>query len=140
MSAYFRRPDPAPATSPSAAEEQPPSDQPAPFDFRKEMRETRLEAERLLELRTVEEAEAYMEERRQFFVQHGYRIRKLNQAYFAFHGSYADTPGSINPIGPQLEQLLEKAGSVQRFLQTLSGISNGAEYRQLLEREGVIAP
>ena len=41
----------------------------------------------------IVEAEKYMEERRQFINAHGYGIRKLNQAYFAFHSAYADQPG-----------------------------------------------
>ena len=45
-----------------------------------------------------------MEEKRQFLAANGYYIRKLNQAYFAFHGSYADTAGSIDPIGPKLDR------------------------------------
>jgi len=55
------------------------------------MRETRIRVDKLLAQGRIEEAEAYMEERRQEFVAHGYYIRKLNQAYFAFHGAYADT-------------------------------------------------
>ena len=46
-----------------------------------------------------------MENRRQFFVKNGYNIRKLNQAYFAFHGTYADTASSISPIGEQVIEL-----------------------------------
>jgi hypothetical protein len=41
----------------------------------------------------VELAEEFMEERRQFFWKKGYHIRKLNQAYFAFHGAYAGRRG-----------------------------------------------
>ncbi len=42
----------------------------------------------------IVEAENYMEERRQFINSHGYGIRKLNQAFFAFYGAYADQPGA----------------------------------------------
>ncbi|MCZ7674510.1 MAG: hypothetical protein M5U34_48980 [Chloroflexi bacterium] len=34
----------------------------------------------------IEGAEAYVEARRRLFVENGYQIRKLNQAYFAFYG------------------------------------------------------
>ncbi len=47
----------------------------------------------LLAAGKIEEAEAYMEARRQVFWDNGYAIRKLNQAYFAFYGAYADVPG-----------------------------------------------
>ncbi|NWG07284.1 MAG: hypothetical protein HXY35_11445 [Chloroflexi bacterium] len=68
-------------------------DDPPPFDFRAEMHETRVTADELLAAGKIDEAEAYMEQRRQFFWQNGYLLRKLNQAYFAFHGAYADVPG-----------------------------------------------
>ncbi|MCI0555158.1 MAG: hypothetical protein L0287_29785, partial [Anaerolineae bacterium] len=67
-------------------------DDPPPFDFRAEMHETRVTADELLAQGKIEEAEAYMEARRQVFWENGYLLRKLNQAYFAFHGAYADTP------------------------------------------------
>ncbi|MEE9262358.1 MAG: hypothetical protein V3U95_07275, partial [Dehalococcoidia bacterium] len=57
------------------------------FDFREEMRKTRLRTDALLAEGKVEEAERYMEERRQVFLDNGFFIRKLNQAYFAFFGT-----------------------------------------------------
>ena len=74
-----------------------------PFDFRAEMHETRVTADDLLAEGKIEEAEAYMETRRELFWQNGYAIRKLNQAYFAFYGAYADVPGGAageDPVGP----------------------------------------
>ena len=73
--------------------------EPPPFDFAAEMRETRRTTDAMLEEGRVEEAEAYMEERRLLFVENGYAIRKINQAYFAFYGTYADLPASVSPIG-----------------------------------------
>ena len=67
------------------------------FDFATEMRETRLHTDALLAEGKVEEAEAYMEERRLVFVEHGYAIRVLNQAYFAFHGDLRREPGLVQP-------------------------------------------
>ncbi|MBI2886792.1 MAG: hypothetical protein HYY02_06255 [Chloroflexi bacterium] len=107
------------------------------FDFRKEMRETRMEAERLLAQGSVAAAEQYMEERRLLFVEQGYAIRKLNQAYFAFHGTYADSPASVSPIGPQLERLFQQAGSVAAFLRALEGIGSAEEYRRLLTSRAI---
>ncbi len=94
-------------------------DMPPPFDFRREMRETRLRVDALLAQGLVETAEAYMEARRKFFVAHGYPIRVLNQAYFAFHGSYATGPASTSPIGPQLVELRSRLGDVAAFLHTV---------------------
>ena len=63
------------------------------FDFRAEMHTTRVNTDALLAAGKITEAEAYMEQRRQIFVKNGYSIRKLNQAYFAFYGAYADVSG-----------------------------------------------
>ena len=79
--------------------------QPPDFDFRAEMRETRLEVDRLLAAGQVEEAEAYMERRRLEFIENEYMLRVLNQAYFAFHGSYGTSASSTSPIGPKLRTL-----------------------------------
>ena len=56
--------------------------------------------EGLLAQGKIEEAEAYMEERRRFLAANGHFIRKINQAFFAFHGSYATSPASISPGHP----------------------------------------
>jgi hypothetical protein len=119
-----------PATSP------PPAPRP-PFDFAREMRTTRLEAERLLKEGAIAEAEAYMEARRKVLVENGYAIRKLNQAYFAFHGAYADTPGSVSPIGPALERLLQATGSVAGFLRAVEHVDSYAAYQSVLARYGI---
>ena len=70
-----------------------PANEPPAFDFRVEMHETRVRADELLAEGKIEEAEKYMEQRREVFWQNGYLLRKLNQAYFAFYGAYADVPG-----------------------------------------------
>lgn len=92
------------------------------FEFNKEMRETRLEADRLLAEGRIDDAERYMEERRKVFVANGYLFRKLNQAYFAFHGTYGGSPSSVSPIFGYLRTLREQSGSLREFLQTVSRI------------------
>ena len=103
------------------------------FDFAREMRETRLEVDRLLADGMVEEAEEYMEERRRLFVENGYLIRKLNQAYFAFHGTYADTPASVSPIGSQLEEMRSLLPSVGEFVRVISGMSSYDQFLSTLD-------
>ncbi len=99
--------------------EAPPDSDPDRFDFNAEMRETRLTAEDLLAEGKIEEAEAYMEERRQFLEDNGYFVRKINQAFFAFHGSYATGSASVSPIGDQLEELRDGSESLEDFLKTV---------------------
>lgn len=106
----------------------PKPDEPPPFDFRAEMRETRLRVDDMLAAGQIEEAEAYMEARRKLFVQNGYAIRKLNQAYFAFHGAYNATPGGSptagrDPIGPAVQALRQRSRSVGEFLRAISRVA-----------------
>ena len=93
------------------------------------MRATRVQAEELLKAGKVDEAEQYMEQRRLVFVQQGYLLRKLNQAYFAFHGSYADSPGSVSPIAGYLKTVRSKAGSLGAFVNQIRTLGS---YDQLL--------
>lgn len=67
-----------------------------------------------------------MEARRKTFAEHGYFLRVLNQAYFAFHGSYATGAAASDPIGPKLKQLRAHSPSLQAFLQTTSKITSVA--------------
>lgn len=114
-------PAPPPETPPTPPSPEPP--QPPPFDFRKEMHITRLRVDELLAQGRIEEAEAYMEERRIFFWENGYQIRKLNQAYFAFHGAYADEPvgaAGEDPIGAAVRKLRAQSPSLAAFLNRIS--------------------
>lgn len=106
------------------------------FDFRYEMHETRVRVDELLSQGKIEEAEAYMEERRVIFVQNGYMIRKLNQAYFAFHGAYADQPGGAageDPVGPAVRALREKAGTLSAFLRQIARMNSFEDLKTALE-------
>ncbi|MCB0085582.1 MAG: hypothetical protein KDE47_31790, partial [Caldilineaceae bacterium] len=96
----------------------PHSDEPH-FDFDQEMHETRLVVDQLLAHGKVEEAEQYMAERRLYFVANGYPLRVLNQAYFAFHGSYGTSAASTSPIGPQMEALRAQSPNLKSFLETV---------------------
>jgi hypothetical protein len=74
-----------------------------------------------------------MEEKRQFIYQNGYYIRKINQSYFAFHGSYGSSPSSTSPIGAQIKELREKSSSLGEFLKLVDGISNTDDLQKLLD-------
>ena len=97
------------------------------------MRETRLRADELLAAGNIEEAEVYMEERRRVFVENGHLIRKLNQAYFAFYGTYATSAASVSPIGGQMEELRRRSGSVGEFLKTVAEFGTYQEFLDYLE-------
>jgi hypothetical protein len=122
-------PSAAPTPLPS-----PPGVPPA-FDFRAEMHQTRIEVDALLALGKVDEAEAYMQVRRQVFWDHGYHIRRLNQAYFAFYGAYADEPGGaagIDPVGEAVRTFWDRSPTPAEFLKRIGKIRSFAELEQHL--------
>jgi hypothetical protein len=106
------------------------------FDFREQMYLTRLEVDRLLEEGKIDQAEAYMEERRLVFWENGYQIRKLNQAYFAFHGSYAADPGGAASqegadLGALLRELRANSNSYREFMRTVAWLWRLDQFNEL---------
>ncbi|HZJ22805.1 MAG TPA: hypothetical protein VFD54_05810 [Anaerolineales bacterium] len=111
-------------------------DDPPPFDFRAEMHETRVTADEMLAQGKIAEAEAYMETRRKLFWDNGYLLRKLNQAYFAFHGAYADTPGGAageDPVGPAVRALREQSASLEDFINTIAWMTSFEQLQEAIK-------
>jgi hypothetical protein len=75
-----------------------------------------------------------MEETRLVLAENGFYIRRINQAYFAFHGSYADTPGSIDPIGPKFDELRRNSASLEEFIETAREFTSAADLDATLAR------
>jgi hypothetical protein len=102
------------------------------FDFNVFMRETRGHTEELLAAGQVDAAEAYMNQRRDALQQHGYHIRKLNQAYFALYGSYGDgyAASPANPIAGLLHDLRDRSATVGEFMVRVRGVTTVAGLRQ----------
>jgi hypothetical protein len=126
---------------------QQPKRDPNAFSFNNALYDTRIKVEEMLaSARQLEangksteaeakivEAENYMEERRQFINSHGYNIRKLNQAFFAFYGAYADQPGGAagtDPTGPSVVALRAYSSSLHQFLDRVSGILTLADLQK----------
>ncbi len=103
------------------------------FDYTRFMRETRVEVDRLLDAGRVDEAEAYMEARRTELVRQGYAIRKLNQAYFAFHGTYTYGPAAVDPIYEEIKLLRARCPDLHAFLTAAAKLKSRADLRHLLE-------
>lgn len=125
-------PPPAPATSPAPA----PAPEPPAFNFNQEMHATRVKVDQLLAEGKIEEAEAYMEQRRQLFWENGYGIRKLNQAYFAFHGAYADQPlgpAGEDPVGAAVRLLRAQSPSLAQFLYQIAQMTSFEQLKQAVE-------
>ena len=103
------------------------------FDFNHEMHTTRVAVDTLLAAGKIGEAESYMEQRRQLFVQNGYTIRKLNQAYFAFYGAYADVPGGAageDPVGPAVRALRAHSRSLADFINRIAWMTSFDELKK----------
>jgi len=103
------------------------------FDFNKEMREIRIAVDEFLARGEIELAEQYMEQKRQYLASQGYYIRKLNQAYFAWYGTYADEPTSVNPIGAGLRELRGDSVSLKDFLDTVSNMTSRQDLESFIE-------
>ncbi|NPV76113.1 MAG: hypothetical protein HPY59_07015 [Anaerolineae bacterium] len=124
-------PLPSPASSPQP-QGRIPLEEPV-FDFNAEMHETRITTDALLAEGKIVEAEAYMENRRQFFFENGYQIRRLNQAYFAFYGAYAAEPGGsagTDPVGPAVRALRSQSPSLVDFVNRISWMTSFEELKR----------
>ncbi len=107
------------------------------FDVREFLHETRHRTDELLEQGEIEDAEAYMENRRLELVENGHNIRKINQAYFAFHGLYADGPASTSPLARQIWELRQQSTDAGHLVKTLQTISNYDEFLTLLDERSI---
>lgn len=97
------------------------------------LRELRLEVDALLAEGRVDEAEARMEAGRGELAALGASYRRINQAFFAFRGGYADRPDAVSPYGPLLQQLRERSASLAEFVAAVRSIASTAEAEALLE-------
>ncbi len=102
--------------------------QPNVFDFGAFLNQTRITVDSLLAAGKIAEAEQYMESQRQILIKHGYQIRKLNQAYFAFYGGYQSGgnagAGGSDPTGPAINEIRDLAGSYKAWLETMRSITD----------------
>ena len=85
----------------------------------------------------IVKAENYMESRRALFFEHGYRIRRMNQAYFAFYGGYqGGIPGigGEDPIGPAVRDIRAHSTDLHAFIVTMRAITTRAELLAVRDR------
>lgn len=125
---------PTPTSTPTATATATPS--PPPIDFDATMRDLRVEVDGLLAAGRIEDAERRMEEVRLQLNAAGYQIRRINQAYFAWYGTYAARGDSVDPLGGQLRQLRERSGSLANFLATVRDATTRDDVATLLASRG----
>ena len=109
-------------------------------DVDRVLRELRVEVDALLAAGRIETAEARMEAVRLELVERGARIRRLNQAYFAWYGAYAARADSVDPLGGQLRELRARAGSLARFAALVRGVTTREQVAALLARDELAGP
>ena len=130
---FLTPPEPAPVVESAPVEVDP--DAPPPFDYGAEMHKTRTRVDQLLALGKIETAERYMEWQRRKFVRHGYGIRTLNQAYFAFYGGYQGAPGAggTDPTGAAIEELRVLSRDLKTWLHRMGDITTRGELLAALD-------
>jgi hypothetical protein len=98
---------------------------PAPkVDFNSVMHDLRLKVDALLKAGKVNEAQQAMDATQKHLAKNGIYVRKINQAYFAFYGTYATSPQSSNPIGPKVERVWSLTQNVGLFLANMREVTS----------------
>ncbi len=75
------------------------------INFSEELQRLRQEVDQLLIEGDISNAELLMFESQKILNQNGFNVRKINQAYFAFYGTYTDLPQSSSPLGPKIKEI-----------------------------------
>jgi len=100
--------------------------------FKPFMKETREKVDKLLINNEVEMAEKYMNQRVLELNEKGYKVRKINQAYFAFYGNYGTSPSSTHNYHKKLSDLLITYDSFAEFLNEIKMIDDVNKFEGLI--------
>ena len=103
------------------------------FNFNLFMKDTRLKVEKLLSEGKVLESESFMNDQRRFLSSKGYNIRKINQAYFAFYGTYGGNPESSSNHYDNLVKIRKKYESLGDMIHDVKYADNIEKINNLLE-------
>ena len=122
---YYASYFPATGNPPAAAASAP------AFDFNAAMRQIRQNVDVYIAAGQIDEAEQYMDAQRDYLQTQGYYIRKLNQAYFAFYGTYADTPAYADPIGTAIQNVRNQSVSLKDFLNEMDHVTTVSQLDKL---------
>ena len=104
------------------------------FDFNAAMRQIRQNVDADLAAGQIDQAEQYMDEQRDYLQTQGYYVRKLNQAYFAFYGTYADTAAYADPIGKAIQDIRNQSSSLKYFLNKIDHVTNVSQLDKLANK------
>ena len=115
---------------------QPAPASPAAVDRSEVLRLLRLEVDELLAAGRVVDAEHRMEEVRAELEVAGVTIRRLNQAYFAWYGTYAARPDAVDPVGGYLREIRSRSPSLADFVQRIRVMDSRADVQRVLVELG----
>jgi len=101
--------------------------------FKNFMKETRAKVDKFLLNNEIEKAENYMHQRVIELNDNGYKVRKINQAYFAFYGNYGTSPSSTHNYHEKLSDLLMTYESFDDFLDDIKMIDEVNKLESLLK-------
>ena len=100
------------------------------------LHQLRRDVDALLAQGRIDDAEALMEEVRLQLVALGRNFRRINQAFFAANGVYADSPASSSPIGPLLRQLRDGFPTLLDFVAAVRQVDSLAELEATVAAPG----
>jgi len=103
------------------------------FDYSSFMRNLRAEVDNLLSEGKILVAEKLMNKATYTLRNNGYNIRKINQAWFAFNGTYADSPSSTSNIDKELLEFFNNHSSIKEAVDKLKYINSIKDYNILIE-------
>lgn len=95
------------------------------------LRKLHLAVDDLLSGGRIAEAERLMEQTRDELAAAGIVVRRINQAYFAWFGTYAARADAIHPLGEELRALRARIGSLALFLSEVREVASPRELREL---------
>lgn len=124
-------------TAPPSATQPPRRDEPQGFNVNRELRKIYLQAEERLKAGDIGGAEAVMDEGRRYLADNGFHLRKLNQAFFAFYGSYAEGPNAIrpDPIGEDLRALRRRSATLRDFMLAVEQMTTYDDLKRALGKQ-----
>ena len=103
------------------------------FDYSKFMKNLRLDVDSLLLEKKILEAEKLMEDSTLILNNNGFKIRKINQAWFAFNGTYGDSPSSISNIDVELLKFIDNQTTIKTAIDELKNINSVNDYNILIK-------
>ena len=103
------------------------------FDYREFMKKLRINVDQLLFEGKISNAEKLMNESTLILNNNGIKIRKINQAWFAFNGTYGDSPSSISNFNDELNNLIDSYGTLKDAINDIKNISSLDEYKDMIK-------